>query len=186
MTSKTNIMLDLETLGTKPGCIILSIAAVPFALSGCYELEPFYRKISDVSCGTYGMVSDKKTLDWWERQSDEARNEAFSGVEDLKLVLSDFSLYIAGMPTAPVIWGNGSDFDNPILAAAYELCDLPLPWSFRDNLCYRTLKNLYPVIPYVRPVIAHNALHDARAQATHAEHIFKWMNRKEIGNGELV
>jgi exodeoxyribonuclease VIII len=67
----------------------------------------------------------------------------------------------------PVVWGNGADFDNVILGNAYLAVNKPRPWSFWNNRCYRTVRAMAPNIDYVRPVIAHHALHDARAQALH-------------------
>ena len=175
-TVKSNIMLDLETLGTKPGCVILSIAAVPFNMP--YDVDPFYRKISIKSAEDIGMVTDPVTMAWWGKQGDAARDEAFSGIEDVKLVLADFADYISVMPSAPKIWGNGSDFDNPILAAAYQLCEMKQPWSFKDNRCFRTFKSEFNFLPYTPPQIAHNALHDAKAQATHMNKIYHWLYSK--------
>jgi hypothetical protein len=173
---KLDLMIDLETLGTSPGCVVLSIAAVPFNTE--FDLEPFYEKISVVTCQEYGLTTDPKTIEWWRRQSEEARNEAFSGTKELRAVLYRFSEYCAALPGAPRIWGNGSDFDNPILAAAYKAVDLRQPWDFRDNMCYRTLKNLFHFIPYTKPEVAHNAYQDARAQAVHAQLILNWLSAK--------
>ena len=175
-TIKSHLMIDIETLGTKPGAVILSVAAVPFCMP--YAIEPFYRKISVTSAIDAGLVTSHATLAWWSMQDQAVYAEATSGTEDLKVVLEDFAAYIHAMPSAPKIWGNGSDFDNPILTAAYTICDINLPWSFRDNRCYRTLKNVFDAIPYILPVTAHNALEDAKAQAAHAEKIYKWLYSK--------
>jgi hypothetical protein len=174
--AKSNLMLDLETLGTKPGCVILSIAAVPFNMP--YDVDPFYRKISPESAADVGLITDPATMEWWKKQGDAARDEAFSGTEDVKLVLTDFAQYISDMPSAPKIWGNGSDFDNPILAAAYHICEMRVPWSFRDNRCFRTLKSEFDFLPYTPPQIAHNALQDAMAQATQMNKIYHWLYSK--------
>lgn len=72
----------------------------------------------------------------------------------------------------PDVWGNGSDFDNTLLAAAYDACQLTLPWNFWSNRCYRTLKNLRPEIKLVNPGTAHNALDDSKAQAQHLMEMF--------------
>lgn len=173
---KSHLMLDLETLGTKPGCVILSIAAVPFNMP--YDLEPFYRKISIKSSTDVRLEIDPVTVAWWGKQNKEIYKEATSDIEDLKMVLMEFESYIHIMPTAPKLWGNGSDFDNPILAAAYVACGMKQPWSFRDNMCFRSMKNMFDLIPYVPPVIAHNALEDAKAQAAHMQKIYHWLYSK--------
>ena len=168
-----NIMIDIETLGTKPGCTILSIAAVPFAYASTEDYEPFYQKISETSCASYGLCSDIDTVNWWGRQSAEARTEAFSGTRDLKEVLEEFTAYLQQWQGCKV-WGNGASFDVPLLEAAYSACDMQPPWKYFNSMCYRTLKTLYPQIPFVPARIKHNALHDAIAQASHAERIFRF------------
>jgi len=174
--ANTNLMVDLETLGTRPGCAILSIAAVPFASP--YDLEPFYVKIDSTTCTEAGFHVDDATIAWWEKQSKEAYDEAFSGTMDILVALAAFADYCAALPFTPLVWGNGANFDNAILGEAYRLVAMKQPWRYTDDRCYRTLKALYPQIPYAKPVIAHNALHDAKAQADHATRIFEWMRGK--------
>jgi len=178
MTKHTDVMIDLETLGVAPGCIILSIAAVPFDVG--YELEPFYETISMESCAEYGLHTNPITVAWWEKQESSVRAEAFSGTRDLKLVLGSFSYWLSQLPEKPVLWGNGCDFDNPILAAAYDAVDMRRPWSYKDNCCFRTVRAMFSMIPYIPPLQVHNALHDATAQAAHMERIYQWLYQKGV------
>ena len=90
----------------------------------------------------------------------------------------------AAMP--PVVTrhqGNGADFDLPILAAAYAAVGLSVPWKPYNGRCYRTLKNLAPVVKLARPGTHHNALDDARTQAVHAiklmRHISEHLKRSD-------
>jgi len=170
-----NLMVDLETLGTRPGCAILSIAAVPFASP--YDIEPFYLKIKAESCTENGFHVDDATVAWWGKQNKAAYDEAFSGVIDIKSALYAFREYCRVLPTSPVIWGNGANFDNAILAEAYKIIGEKQPWKYVDDRCYRTLKALYPMVTYIQPKIKHNALQDAMAQADHATRIFQWMKK---------
>ena len=169
----THVMIDIETLGTKPGCAILAIAAIPFGAIA--EGEPFYEKIDPLNCSKLGLAADQSTLDWWDKQDKRARAEAFSGVRHLPDVLEEFSQYIKQYNSVRV-WGNGASFDVPILEAAFTRCGIPVPWKYYNSFCYRTLKNLYPQVPYYKPLQAHHALEDAKAQAAHAERIFKLYN----------
>jgi inhibitor of KinA sporulation pathway (predicted exonuclease) len=66
-----------------------------------------------------------------------------------------------------LVWGNGADFDNPILAAAYRATGISQGWKPYNGRCYRTIKNLAPQVRLVRTGTHHNALDDARAQAQH-------------------
>lgn len=170
-----HIMLDIETLGTAPGSIIASIAAVVFGPEGTGPT--FYRRICLDSCAAAGLSPDMATLNWWLRQDSAARSElTHPDRRHLCEALLDLTAFIKSMrPTEPEIWGNGSDFDNTLLAAAYTATGLTCPWKYWKNRCYRTLKSLFPHIPYTPPQIPHHALHDATAQAQHAGQILAWL-----------
>ena len=67
-----HLMLDLETLGTTPGCVVLSIGAVEFDLDG---IKSEFRAHIDVDSSTaLGLKVDARTVMWWLDQSKEAQN----------------------------------------------------------------------------------------------------------------
>lgn len=169
-SNKVDLMLDIETLGTRPGCVILSIAAVPFNVFS--PLDYFYERVSSESCVGRGLSIDAKTAEWWLRQSAQARDEAFGGSLSIDIALVKLSDYITELGEV-VVWGNGASFDAPILEAAYDVCNIKVPWKYTNARCFRTLKELFPAVPYRKPVFAHNALEDAKAQAAHAELLFR-------------
>jgi len=161
------VMLDLETVGTSAGCGILSIGA-----STLDRLEKFYVAIDIDSCYERGLAYDSDTLGWWSKQSEEARRAAFSGKLDLAEALTMFSSWYKLQ--ADKLWGNGADFDKPILTTAYEACDLPVPWKYNAGRCYRTMRALYPQVisaPFIGE--RHNALADAVNQAAHCHAILR-------------
>lgn len=160
-----NIMLDLETLGTTPGSVIISLAAVPFDMNGTYMAEALYLKFSAMHAGAFGFRTSVQTQMWWIKQSTEARNEAFSGVSTPLDLVESLSTYLEQSPDVKV-WGNGANFDNVLVAAYYEKLDRKLPWKYTNDRCYRTLKNITPPkLLTHKPTVAHNALYDAEAQA---------------------
>jgi hypothetical protein len=165
MVETADVMTDLETTGTSAGCCILSIGACTFS-----EELNFYQKIWHQSCLESGLVDNRETIAWWSRQSVEARQEAFSGTSHLVTVLGAFSDFLRSIPAKQVfVWGNGADFDLPILAAAYHKLGMNVPWKPYNGRCYRTLKNLYRDIDMPAfEGMKHNALHDAKMQARHA------------------
>lgn len=178
--NELNIMLDLETLGTTPGSKILSIAAVPFgAIAQFTPAMEFYQKINWIYPPELDFTEDRSTIDWWAKQSPEVKKEAFSGINHITAVLYMFTEYLKNFKDVEILlWGKGSDFDNVLLAAAYDRCGMPLPWKFRNNRCFRTLAALAPEIK--APAMpagetAHNALHDARYQARHAEILLRYL-----------
>lgn len=162
------IMLDLETLGTKPGSMILSIGAVVF---GHGEItDTFYRRIDVKSCEVFGLSIDAGTVVWWMQQSQEAREEFCRQSLRIDHALEAFSEWLGKDDRE--IWGNGSDFDNSILAEAYRRCGMQQPWRYSQNRCYRTVKALFPECPMLYTMASHNALNDATMQAQHLMDIF--------------
>lgn len=172
---KVHVMVDLETLGTEPGCQILSIGAVVFDTSGLGQ--EFYSPINLASQAAFGLTTNQATVDWWATQSDEAKKvlkDAEVCPQGIQEVLSLFSSWLAGVAAYNAehgsndklkIWGNGSDFDNMILGKAYELAGIERPWKFYNNRCFRTLKGLFPHVRAERQGTHHNALDDAKYQA---------------------
>jgi len=177
---KINIMCDLETTGTEPGCCILSIALVPFAYDSSIHLESFYETISHRSSLDFGFTDSPETLTWWDKQKPEIQQEAFSGTRSADSVMESVVFYLRGFgePKDINLWGNGKDFDNVILARYFKVLGMKQPWHYANNWCYRDLTKLYSYIPKPSIAQAHNALADATAQASHAEIIFK-----DIKNG---
>ena len=171
-----NLMIDIETLGTKPGYAILSVAVVPFGPSEC-DIPAFYRKIDRDSNIDVGLISDTVTLSWWAKQSMTAYAEAFSGTQHIREVMTELHAYCKQWEKFRV-WGNGASFDVPMLEAAFEACGMRAPWKYYDSMCYRTMKNLFPHIPIIKIGTAHNALADAESQAAHLKRIFHFMNSK--------
>lgn len=166
-----DVMIDLETLGTVPGCSILSIGAVAFdAASG--QLGPeLYVVVNRQNCLAASLFEDPDTITWWEKQSDEAKQvlrDAESG-ERLEDALAQLTEYLDQFSLKQVkVWGNGSDFDNAILSVCYDKIGATAPWRFWNNRCYRTLKSLSKGPKPKRQGTYHNALDDAKTQALHA------------------
>lgn len=162
----THIMLDLETLGHKPGAALIALGAVKFDAGGI--TAEFYRRIDAESCVQCGLVVDVSTVLWWFKQDDAARAEFARPGDPLPAVLCDFREW-AGWPDADKVklWGNGAGFDNALLAAAYEACRLSPPWKYYNDRCYRTLKALHPGVPLEPAGVKHHALDDAKTQALH-------------------
>ena len=170
-------MLDLETLGKEPKSVIVSIGAVEFSETEVSE-NKFYINIDPEDCQSYGLKINASTFLWWMGQSEAARL-AITGSEKVKLkeALISFSSWLLeghnhSLKDDVIVWGNGADFDNTILSSSYSETGLEQPWSFRNNRCYRTIKNLSPDIKIETSGSRHNALDDAVSQAHHLIKIF--------------
>jgi len=157
----TEVMVDLETMGTDAGSAILSIGAVTFDREGVHET--FYRNIDLESNEDAGLSVDMSTLAWWLSQGDDAQ-DVLEGGGDLEAALRDFSTWY-DEHGAETIWANSPSFDCEMLKEAYSAFDLDTPWDFRDERDYRTLRELPGAVWVDRTGTHHNALDDAKHQA---------------------
>jgi hypothetical protein len=163
----TEVMLDLETLGTSPSSVILSIGAVVFDLqSGAINrVDGFYRRID---WDTDGRTVDADTIRWWMKQSDAARQE----VTRSGTTLYDALILLSGwFPAGGTVWSNGATFDVVIMEHAFNQMKVHIPWKFWDIRDVRTIKDLSARVALepdtVRIGTAHNAFDDAVYQATY-------------------
>jgi exodeoxyribonuclease VIII len=171
---KNNIMVDLETMGNRGNAAIVSIGAVRFDKDGLHE--EFYKVVDLESSVDLGMDMDVCTVNWWLAQGPEAQKIFSSSTPktSLKTALVAFQIFIG---KGAEVWGNGADFDNVILKSAYDAVELPLPWQYWNNRCYRTFKGMYKQVKLDRTGTHHNALDDAKTQAEHLIRIFKHIGK---------
>lgn len=157
-------MIDIETLGTAPGSVILSIGAVAFdAVTGEFG-EEFYAAIDPQSAVSAGLTMDVSTLKWWMTQSEEARHAAFTGDRPLASTLGEFGDYVRRID-ATRTWAKPPSFDLVLLEAAFRTCGIPIPWHYRTPRDVRTLLDISGTPAQTGVGVAHNALDDARSQA---------------------
>jgi len=168
-----NVMLDLETMGTRPGSAIVAIGAIEFDPQSDQLGRTFYTTNSLASAVDLGLAMDPGTVTWWLAQSDTARKELTEAKGDLKASLQTFSAWLLGCGSDVRVWGNGSDFDNVLLGEAYRTIGLKAPWNFWNNRCYRTMKGLAPQVKLTWDGVRHNALDDAKYQARHLQLILR-------------
>ncbi|EFJ8790922.1 exonuclease [Escherichia coli] len=180
----THLMVDMETMGNSPDAPIVSIGAVFFDPSTGNTGAEFYRVVSLESSMSFGMKPDAPTIQWWLKQSSEARSailvdEAMGLRESLEL-LADFIAENAANGSHTVqLWGNGCSFDNVILRRAYALTETPFAVPFRNDRDVRTMVELGKSvginprydIPFEGDM--HNALSDARHQVKYVSAIWQ-------------
>ena len=173
-------MLDLETLGTGPNALILSIGAVKFNLKNLTLGEQFHVSVDldTLRTDAYGFDIDPGTVKWWMAAERQPGRDALAAAPktDLPSMLEGFALW---MGEDNFVWGNGSSFDNVVLRNAYEKLGMEPPWPYWKDRCYRTVKNLAPDLLIQRLGSHHSALDDARSQATHMLALFSKLGLRE-------
>lgn len=183
VATMSDVMIDIETLGTTPGSAILSIGAVMFGMDGLGA--QFYSPIQLTSCTDVGLTIDPSTVEWWMRQSDEARAAAFpADAMPLGAVLARFREWMLEQ-SAKHPWCHGATFDVPLLDAAYRACGIPAPWDFWSVRDTRTLYDLAGVKVDRHGGTHHHALDDAINQAKAAVLALRILHGNRVANEVL-
>ncbi len=168
-----DVMIDLETLGTRHDAMIISIGA-------CY----FDRTTGEIGRGFSANINPKEhtdkftvdysTIKWWFDQSDSARRlvmEAPGTLEEALRGLREF-LWASDL----LVWSHAT-FDMPILANAYETMGIDFPVPFRNTRDLRTLVDLADYHEKKeRSGVHHHALDDAKFQAMYASEAMQKIN----------
>ena len=188
-------VVDLETLGKSAGSVIASIGVVIVDVGQRMGIvDEFYSRVAL----SQGRQRDAGTLDWWEQQkvkNPEAWVEVFSSGDRPSLpylleALSSFLDSHFGQVGPVELMGNGSEFDNVLLADAYEQWGIAQPWQFQGNQSLRTavwmgrkLLDIDPKYDLQFEGIQHHALHDARHEAKYLLHIMGAFKKAIAGEG---
>lgn len=183
MQPLSNVMLDIETLGTSPDAAVLSIGAVFFNLDTGEIGNKFYRTISLESCISAGLSVDASTITWWMNQGDEAKS-LFSDKDatSIEKALSDLTGFMkrhAADISNLQVWGNGPSFDNTIISNLYRKTGISRPWAYHNDRCVRTIvelgrkRGIDPKNTAAFNGTKHNALDDAIHQAKYVAEIYQ-------------
>jgi hypothetical protein len=178
-----HLMLDLETMGKRAGCAIVSIGAVEFDIETGKFGREFYERVELQSCLNVGLFVEASTVYWWMQQSDAARKEFCAEPKaNIKGALERLDAFMACLGDYQ-IWGNGASFDLSILEAAYFAIGTGenLPWKFRNERDVRTLVSLAPIIKQNYPFIGteHSPIDDCKYQIGYCYEIWKYLNKKQ-------
>lgn len=178
-------VVDIETASRKPSAAILSVGCVVVDVLQGVEVARFYSRCDMDS--QLGRDQDMDTLDWWDnvrKDHPEAYDEAFCiEIErsPLDMVLTGLDCFLAchfGDDKRQVM-GNGPEFDNVILAHAYEQLGLKQPWHYGGNQSLRTVVLMGRLLLGIDPKydlefegVRHHALYDALHEARYLLAVF--------------
>jgi hypothetical protein len=197
--------LDIETLGTVNNSVVLSCGLVGFNMKGKDTPESLLDK-SNLGHSVFkclfnvesqqrrGRRIDASTVLWWQTQSKEAQlavqgaymsqptmqhadDQVIGGLKQIREIIEK-----SGFDCR--IWGNGNMFDNTIMRSLFASYGEKYPTSFRHDLDMRTMAYLYQQktgkndLPWYesKALVAHNALHDAAAQALCMQRMYAELN----------
>lgn len=164
-------MIDLETLGTRPGSVIWSIGAVKFDPLADDLIDTFYVVLNVKDAQARGLTIDVDAMLWW---MDPSRNVARSRLMaapavDVWEALDGFAQWFG--PDSLPTWSYGATSDIVLLRAAFEKVGLECPWRYWHDRCYRTVNALAGMPLADRTPTHHDTLSDAITQARHLQAI---------------
>lgn len=170
-----DIMLDLETLGTKPDAVIITAGAIKF--------DPYSDNIQSESDGLYmrlevdpqlelGRTIDEDTIAWWGKQAEDVRNEALGDENrrSLEEFTTQLNRFLVGCEN---IWAQGPVFDIVMLENLYRQLGLPVPWNFWQIRDSRTLFGVHGDPRKKGRSGHHNALQDCIHQAQAVQTVYR-------------
>ena len=160
--NKNDPMVDIETLGTEPGCVILSIGAAIFQPRGTGHGATFYRNIDLSSSLMHGLSYSQSTLEWWQKQSKEASSRFGLEAVSVEDAMFDFVDWM-NKNSNRKFWCQGATFDAPLIEAVLKKLDIKTPWDFWG---VRDTRTVYDVCEFndksvKREGTYHNALDDS-------------------------
>lgn len=174
----TDCMVDLETYAQTPDAAIMTIGAIKFdrseTLPSLQHCDTFYRRVTLKSNKLMGRCIDENTLEWWGRQSENARYEVETSSDRVSLstALSDF---VEWFGIKKCVWSHGSTFDCIIIENAMKSCGIQCPWRFWDIRDTRTLFDIAGV--RLSRVNNHHALYDCYNQIEALKRSLTRLNR---------
>lgn len=177
---RKDTMIDLETLGVKAHAPILSIGACNFDIMTGTISSTFYFAIGweQALHNQAGRIYTQDTIDWWEKQSEEAQQAVKRTHGTLTDALGQLSIFLNGDEH---VWGNGSTFDITILEHAYDQLSIETPWKYWKVRDVRTVVDISSDVFNKDMMkfggVQHNALDDAIHQAKYVSEMWKRMKK---------
>jgi exodeoxyribonuclease VIII len=159
-----HVMIDIETLGLHANCVILCIGAVQFDLDSGNIGEKYRRTVDIEDQIKRGRTITADTLQFWMNQKRETFESCLRAPVPLEAALYDLGEFLYDHDIK-FVWSNGINFDLGILKHAFNSIPYPLPWSYKDERDYKTIRELFapPVEAYLETE-KHNAIADCKYQ----------------------
>ena len=184
-----SVMIDLETLSTHKDAAIIEIGAVEFNKYTGEIGETFNVLISPSDWCKNNRHVDGETIQWWFKQTNDARKRFTQKQKDLEYVtlkhaLEKLKYFIMDCDTIDedkdvVVWGNGATMDIAILESAYNYFDIQIPWKYWAVNDVRTIVDLNPSVKQntkFESGIKHSAVADCLYEIKYTTDTIKTLN----------
>lgn len=158
-------MIDIETLGTDLGSVILEVGLVAFHNRGLVATHQVSLDIEESKAK--GFTESAATLKWWFDQGGIPM-EVIDTMKPVINCLQEITKFIQyhrnSKPDITRIWTRGN-FDLPMLERYYQAYHLRAPWAYYEHRELRTALDVLGA-PVKQPYTEHQALGDALSQVT--------------------
>lgn len=157
------MMVDLETLALD-NPVVIEIGAVVFRSEGI--IATFSESVCPESGESLGLTISPSTVKWWLETDPELFKEKMEGSVPIWDAVSTLTGFYQDFGCTKVM-SNGSLAD---LKWIHQIVDkinssvhlgVLLPWSFRDEMCFRTVKMMHQDVAVDWEGVRHDALDDA-------------------------
>lgn len=190
-----DVMIDLESMGVGNKPALIQIAAVQFDINSGNIGSTFDMKIDLQSSMDAGLDINAGTIKFWMTHpsiNQETRNIVLSETGDhtkggntLEHVCNVFAKWLKDN-NIKYVHGNGAASDNVWLRSAFSAVKVDSPeLSFRNDMCYRTLRTLATRKGWNDSHInfignEHDGLDDAKYQVAALISILNFLNISDI------
>lgn len=196
MSNTTHLMFDIETLGVREHTVVTTLACVPFTFEDEVSYtdlvnKGFFAKFNiKEQIKTYKRTTDAPTIDWWKRQSDEAKFNSITPSDNDVTLLEGCTALRKWIKTTDYdfhnsfVWSRGSYFDFPKIEDLYRDLKENAPFNgfkIRDtrtliDVLTGSLKGDYTLENGApKGFIHHHSLHDAALEVAKIKEIYKSM-----------
>ena len=162
---RTEMMFDIETLGTRAGCAVLSFAALVYTSTKGTVLGGAGFPLDIPSQIRKGLHVDEGTAAWWATQPDGAWEAATADPVSVTYAVRLLDELVAKHQPER-IYCQGMDFDFPIFAEVRRRFGLGAGWEHWKQRDTRTLYEEHGFNPksMARIGVHHDALDDCQHQ----------------------
>lgn len=171
MKNTVNFMIDIETLGLRPGAVVWQIGALVFVPSQYPSMKMLRAEkkwtIEWSSAFEHSRV-EPDTFAWWVDQGFPKEPDKV----DMEAALNGLSTWMGTQLTCSsydaqaAVWAKGPSFDLVQLEYQYHARNIRCPWKYNQHQDVRTMLNLAGIdannFMYGKQ---HDALDDCKSQA---------------------
>lgn len=144
--NRIDIMVDIETLGTKSDSTVIQIAAIAFDIISGKTIKEF-NHIADIEMNEQ-LTIDGSTLKWWLNTDAKLLTKLLnSGNQSSAELILLFRRWLVEMIQLDenkevYLWGNGILFDNKMIQHQMELLNVDYPIHYQNDRDVRTIVDL--------------------------------------------